>query len=113
MKTTLSLCTMIISASLALAADGDKSKKPAEGAKPDPSNGPRPEEVFKKLDTNADGWISKEEFNAGPMAKQNPERAAKAFTFKDADKDGKLTKEEFAKRPEGQPDQNGKKPNSK
>jgi hypothetical protein len=100
MKLILTLSALFVSASLALAADEAKPKKPGEGGKGDGKR-PDPAEMFKKLDTNADGSVSKDEFMAGPQAKENAERAGKMFEFKDADKDGKLTKEEFAKRPEG------------
>jgi hypothetical protein len=102
MKIILTLGALLLSASLALAAEGDKPGKPG---KPPGEGGdrprPNPEEMFKKADTNGDGSISKEEFLATPRAKENAERAEKMFTAKDKDKDGKLTKEEFAARPDG------------
>ncbi|MEZ0274943.1 MAG: EF-hand domain-containing protein [Roseimicrobium sp.] len=109
MKLILTLGALILSASFALAADGDKPRKPGEGGdKPRPN----PEEMFKKADTNNDGSLSKEEFLATPRAKENAERAEKIFTAKDKDKDGKLSKEEFAARPEGdrKPGEGGDKP---
>ena len=100
MKIILTLSALVISASLALAAEGDKPKKPGEG-KPGEGKRPSPEEIFKKLDANADGSVSKDEFMAGPRAKQDPAKGGEHFTRMDTDKDGKLSKEEFAKRPEG------------
>ena len=110
MKLILTLSALVISASLALAAEGDKPKKP-EGGKPGEGKRPNPEEMFKKVDANGDGSISKDEFKAAPFAQKEPDKAEKMFAFKDADKDGKLSKEEFAKRPEGKggkPGQPGK-----
>lgn len=101
MKLILTLSALVISASLALAAEGDKPKKPGPGGKPGEGKRPNPEEMFKKLDANADGSVSKDEFKAAPFAQKEPEKADKMFAFKDTDKDGKLTKEEFLKRPEG------------
>ncbi len=101
----LTLFALALSASLALAADGDKPKPPGgDGAKRNP------EEAFKKLDANGDGSLSKDEFKAAPFAQKNPERAEKGFEAKDKDKDGKLSKEEFVARPEGKPGEQGKKP---
>jgi Ca2+-binding EF-hand superfamily protein len=65
------------------AKDGDK--KPAKKR-------PTPEAVFKKKDTNADGFLSKDEFVA---KMKDAEKAAKAFTRKDKDGDGKLSLDEF------------------
>ena len=121
MKLILTLTALFVSASLALAAEGDKPKKPGEGGKPPggPGDGkrPNPEEVFKKVDANADGSVSKDEFMAAPFAKKDAAMAEKRFTTQDKDKDGKLTKEEFVKRPDGppgkkpgKPDEGGKKP---
>ncbi|HSJ03998.1 MAG: EF-hand domain-containing protein [Verrucomicrobium sp.] len=99
MKTMLTLFALALSASLALAADGDKPKKPGG-----PEGGKRnPEEAFKKLDANGDGFLSKDEFKAAPFAQKNPERAEKGFENKDKDKDGKVSKEEFVAKPEGKP----------
>ena len=110
MKIILTLSALVISASLALAAEGDKPKKPGEGGKPGEGQRPNPEEMFKKLDTNADGSISKDEFKAAPFAQKEPDKADKMFGFKDTDKDGKLSKEEFAKRPEGKGGKPGEAP---
>jgi hypothetical protein len=100
MKVIVTLFALFIGTSLALAAEGEKPKKPPGGGdKPRPN----PEEMFKKLDSNADGTITKDEFNAGPMAKKDPERAAKMFGHKDKNKDDSLSKEEFMAHPEGGP----------
>ena len=109
MKTMLTLFALALSASLALAADGDKPKKPGG-----PEGGKRnPEEAFKKLDANGDGSLTKDEFKASPQAQKNPERAEKGFDMRDKDKDGKVSKEEFVAKPEGRPGkpgEEGKKP---
>jgi len=100
MKLILTLTALFVSASLAFAADEPKKPEPGKGGKGEGKR-PDPAEMFKKLDTNGDGFVSKDEFMAGPQAKENAERAGKMFEMKDADKDGKLNPEEFAKRPEG------------
>ncbi|RBP43691.1 EF hand domain-containing protein [Roseimicrobium gellanilyticum] len=112
MKIILTLGAMLLSATLALAAEGDKPGKPPGGGDRPRGN---PEEFFKKLDTNSDGAISKEEYLASPRAKENAERAEKGFAAKDKDKDGKLTKEEFLARPEGgrKPGEGGDRPGKK
>ncbi len=99
MKIILTLGALLLSASLALAADGDKPKKPGGDA----GKGPRgnPEAVFKKADSNGDGSLSKDEFLATPRAKEDPAKAEKIFAAKDKDGDGKLSKEEFSARPPG------------
>lgn len=95
MKTILTLCALAICGAFTLrAADAEKPKKAGEGKR-------NPEEMFKRLDKNSDGFLSKEEFLAGPMAQKNKENAEKRFAAQDKDKDGKLSKEEFAARPEG------------
>jgi Ca2+-binding EF-hand superfamily protein len=100
MKLILTLTALFVSASLAFAADEPKKPEPGKGGKGDGKR-PDPAEMFKKLDTNGDGFLSQDEFNASPMAKENAERSKKMWEFKDANKDGKLSPEEFAKRPEG------------
>lgn len=94
MKLVLTLTALLMSASLAMAAEGDKPKKP-EGGKPGEGKRPNPEEIFKKLDANADGSVSKDEFLASPRAKQDPAKAEEHFSHVDKDGDGKLSKEEF------------------
>ena len=112
MKIILTLGALLLSATVALAAEGDKPKKPpGEGDRPRLN----PEEMFKKLDSNNDGSISKEEYLASPRAKENAERAEKSFAARDKDKDGKLSKEEFTARPEGgrKPGEGGDRPGKK
>lgn len=108
MKLLLTLTALLASASLALAAEGDRPKKPEDGK---PGEGKRnPEAVFKKLDANADGAVSKDEFLAGPRAKQDPAKAGEHFSRIDKDSDGKLSKEEFTAMAK---DKGGKKPEAK
>jgi hypothetical protein len=116
MKIILTLAALLVSASFALAAEGDQPKKPGEG-KGDGKR-PNPEEFFKKLDANSDGSISKDEFMAGPRAKQDPAKGAENFGKLDKDSDGKLSKEEFmamakGKGDKGKGDGKGKKPEAK
>jgi hypothetical protein len=88
MKLILTLTALLVTASLALAADEPKKGDGKEGKR-------NPEEFFKRLDANSDGSISKDEYMAGPRAKQDPAKAGENFGKLDKDKDSKLTKEEF------------------
>jgi hypothetical protein len=64
---------------------------PAAGEKKHKS----PEEVFKKLDTDGDGFISLEEFKASPQAQKDPAKAEERFKKMDTNGDGKVSLEEF------------------
>lgn len=64
---------------------------PAKHAKEKPKH--TPEEVFKKKDTNNDGFLSKEEFTKGA---KDAAKSEAMFTKKDKNADGKLSCEEFA-----------------
>lgn len=56
-----------------------------------------PEELFKKLDTDANGTISLDEFKAKPMKEESKEAMLdKRFNALDANANGELTLEEFA-----------------
>ena len=55
---------------------------------------PKPEEAFKKLDTNADSKLSKEEF-VGKKAGEKATKAEELFKKKDKNNDGFLDLEEF------------------
>ncbi|MCE9518796.1 MAG: EF-hand domain-containing protein [Verrucomicrobia bacterium] len=112
MKTILTLCALAICGAFTLhAADDNKPKKPHDGKPGDGKPGGmkhNPEEIFKKLDTNNDGFLSKDEFMAGPRAKEDPAKAAEHFKMLDKKGDGKITFEEFKaahdhKRPGGPP----------
>jgi Ca2+-binding EF-hand superfamily protein len=87
MKISSILVALLVSVSLAVAAEGDKPKQPK--AKP------APEEVFKKKDTNADSKLSKEEFLASAKDDAAKAKMEKQFAAKDKDKDGFLTLDEF------------------
>ncbi len=64
-------------------------------AKPDKPKGPNPEEMFKKLDANADGSVTLEEFKAAPKAQKDPAKAEEKFKKMDADSSGGVSLEEF------------------
>ena len=81
MKTTIIIAALLVSASLAVAAD--KSDKKDPGA------------MFTSLDSNKDGSVSKEEYLASKKAQKDSGKATKRFERTDANKDGKLSKEEF------------------
>jgi hypothetical protein len=85
--------TIVLAALLALALPLHAEEEGAAGQgkkKPDPAK------VFKKKDSNADGFLSKEEFVAGS---KDAAKAEAAFAKKDKDGDGKLSAEEFAAGP--------------
>jgi hypothetical protein len=84
------LAALAVSVSFANAADAAKKEAKAE------KKGATPEERFKKLDTNGDGFISLEEFKASPAGQKDAAKADEIFKKKDKDGDGKLSAEEFA-----------------
>jgi hypothetical protein len=84
------LAALAVSVSFATAADAAKKEAKAE------KKGANPEERFKKLDTNGDGFISLEEFKASPAGQKDAAKAEEFFKKKDKDGDGKLSAEEFA-----------------
>lgn len=86
------LATTLVSA-LALPAFAESEEN---GDKKPAKERPDPEVIFKKRDTNSDGFLSKEEFGA---KMKDPEVAATKFTKKDADSDGKLSFDEFKPKP--------------
>lgn len=101
MKTITSILTVLAMGTMfATAAD----EKPAAGAKPEAaaaagkSGKPKkdPAEVFKKLDTNADGKLSADEFKASPAGKKDAAKAEEMFGKKDKDGDKSLSLEEFS-----------------
>jgi hypothetical protein len=101
MKSNLILA-ITVALVLPLAAEDPKTPEQTP-AKPKPD----PAKVFKKKDTNADGFLSKEEFTAGA---KDAAKAETIFAKKDKDGDGKLSPEEFAGKgsKDGKPGKNGK-----
>ena len=89
------IITTLLIGALALPAFADHHEKDGDKKKPAKKR-PAPEAIFKKKDTNGDGFLSKEEFTA---KMKNPEKAAKSFDRKDKDSDGKLSLEEFKPKP--------------
>ena len=87
------LLSVLLVPAIAMAAPGDKPKRPGKGG--GEGGKPNPEEAFKKLDTNADGSVSLDEFKAGPRGKKDPAKAEEIFKKIDKDSDGKVTLEEF------------------
>jgi hypothetical protein len=83
--------SLLLVPALVFAADDANPKKPGKGDRATA----KPENMFKKLDTNADGSVSLEEFKAGPRGTKNPTRAEQGYKKMDKDSDGKLTLEEF------------------
>ena len=80
------LAVLAVSVSFAMAADAAKAEKKA---------GASPEERFKKLDTNSDGFIDLAEFKASPIGQKDAAKAEEFFKKKDTDNDGKLSPAEF------------------
>jgi len=99
-----------ILAALALTTAAYAEDKPAAAtpaATPAAHEKKSPEEVFKKLDTDGDGFISLDEFKASPRGQKDPAKAEEAFKKADTNGDGKLSLEEFKAMPHG-----GKKKNA-
>lgn len=79
-------CALFVAAGIALADDAPAKKK---GDRPKPT----PEQVFKKLDTNSDGYLSEAEFIA---KKKDQDKAKEMFAKRDKNKDGKICIVEFS-----------------
>jgi len=113
MKTTKVIITALGALAIAttLGFAQDKHSGPPKGGRPGgPGNGqrPKPEAVFKKLDTNNDGALSLEEFKAGKRAQQDPTKAEGVFKQIDKNNDGQISLDEFkAHRPPGGPGGHG------
>ena len=90
---------------LAVAEEGGKpgEGKPGHGKPGEGGDRPRPPpgEIFKKLDTDANGKVSLAEFKAGPRAQKDPAKAEEIFKRMDKDSSGDLVLEEFARPPHG------------
>jgi hypothetical protein len=81
----LAFAALIIPAQAEKKKDGDAPKGKGDPAK-----------VFKKKDTDNDGFLTSAEFTEGA---KDPAKAAKAFKRKDKDGDEKLSLEEFKPSP--------------
>jgi hypothetical protein len=89
---------LALAATLCIAEDkpeGGRPGKPPGGPGGPGGKRPNPEEIFKKLDANADGAISLDEFKAGPMAQKDPTKAEEHFKKIDKDANGSVNLEEF------------------
>jgi hypothetical protein len=109
MKTKLILTAVAFAATLSFAQD--KPDCPPPGKRPGGPGGdqrPKPEEVFKKLDTNNDAALSLDEFKAGKRAQQDPTKAEGIYKQIDKNNDGQISLDEFkAHRPPGGPGGHG------
>ena len=83
------LAALAVTVSFATAADAAKKEAKKAG-------GASPEERFKKLDTNGDGFLSLDELKASPQGQKDPSKCEAMLKAKDKDGDGKLSPEEFA-----------------
>lgn len=88
------LSTLAIATSLSFAQDKPAGPPKGPGG-PGGAGKPNPEEIFKKLDTGADGSLSLAEFKAGPMGQKDPAKAEEIYKKIDANGDGSVTMEEF------------------
>ena len=88
------LSALAIATSLSFAQDKPAASHQGPGG---PGKHPQtsPEEIFKKLDTSGDGFLSLDEFKAGPMGKKDPAKAEEIYKKMDTKADGKVTLEEF------------------
>ena len=82
--TAFALCTAV----------GTAAEEKKGGDKPKPNF----EEMFKKMDKDADGAVSLEEYKA-VAGKKDPVKAEETFKKKDKNSDGKLTIDEFKPQP--------------
>lgn len=83
------LLVLTVACLMGLTASAQEKKDAAK--KPQKS----PEEVFSKLDKDADGKLTLDEFKANKKKPEQLEKAEKFFTARDTDKDGVLTLDEF------------------
>src|SRR4051812_38752021 len=96
MKTLLTTFSVL---ALATAFSLAEDKPPGGPGGPEGGEGkghrPKPEEMFKKLDANADGSVSLDEFKAGPAGQHDAAKAEEIFKKIDADGNGSVNLEEF------------------
>ena len=89
------LGALALATSLSFAQDKPAGDKPA-GDKPATERQRfNPEEAFKKLDTNGDGFLSLDEFKASPRFAKDASKAEEAFKKMDTNNDGKISLDEF------------------
>jgi Ca2+-binding EF-hand superfamily protein len=90
MKTTIAcMGTLAFAASLSFA------QEPPVAAPADPGKRPNLEQIFKKLDTNGDGFLSLDEFKASPLGKRDAAKAEDVYKAMDTKADGQVSFEEF------------------
>jgi hypothetical protein len=98
MKTTsLILTTLMVTLLGAIAAPEGKEGEAKPDKPPGGGKGPRPnpEELFKKLDTDASGDLSLDEFKKHPRHAQDATKAEEVYKKMDANSDSKVTLEEL------------------
>jgi Ca2+-binding EF-hand superfamily protein len=89
-KVLMLLVACLVAVSLGLGGEEKKERKKGERGKMSI------EQIFNRLDTDKDGFISKDEYLASRGAKADPEKAKARFEEMDTNKDGKLSKDEFS-----------------
>ena len=89
------LSALAVATSLSLAADPPAAPKDAPAGAGEKHQRPSPEEAFKKMDANSDGFLTLEEFKTGHLGQKDPAKAEEVFKKMDKDGDGKVSLEEF------------------
>ena len=88
------LSALAIATSMTFAEDKPAAPEKPAGA---PERGQRmtPEESFKKLDKDSDGFLTLDEYKANPRFQKDASKADEAFKKADTTADGKISLDEY------------------